>query len=69
MEEGKIRHPPTQTPLSLGDGERLLCQSMLRRSGLPTMQRPRGLMTPRSPVLYLVLLVVTVAAIWFWSSR
>jgi len=26
-------------------------------------------MTPRSPVLYLVLLVVTVAAIWFWSSR
>jgi len=26
-------------------------------------------MTPRSPVLYLVLLVVTIGAIWFWSSR
>jgi hypothetical protein len=40
---------------------------LLGGSGQPTMRRPRGLMTPRSPAVYLVLLVLTLAAIWFWS--
>jgi hypothetical protein len=33
------------------------------------MQRPRGLMTPRSPTLYVILLVVTLAAIWYWGAN
>jgi hypothetical protein len=36
-------------------------------SGRPTMQRPRGLIPPRGPGFYLVLLLLTLAAIWFWS--
>jgi hypothetical protein len=33
------------------------------------MRRPHGLMTPRSPVFLLLLLVLTLAAIWFWGTR
>jgi hypothetical protein len=33
----------------------------------PTMRRPRGLLTPRGPAFYLVLLMLTLAAIWFWA--
>jgi hypothetical protein len=40
---------------------------LLGGSGQPTMQRPRGLMTPRKPAVYLVLLVLTLVAMWFWS--
>lgn len=36
---------------------------------LPTMRRPHGLMTPRKPSFLLVLLVLTLAAIWFWGVR
>jgi hypothetical protein len=36
---------------------------------LPSMRRPHGLMTPRSPAFLLVLLVLTLAAIWFWGTR
>jgi hypothetical protein len=39
---------------------------MLNRRGLPTMKRPRGLMTPRSPAFLLFLLVLTLVAMWFW---
>lgn len=39
----------------------------LRRPGIPTMKRPRGLWTPRSPVLLLLLLVATLVAMWFWG--
>jgi hypothetical protein len=42
---------------------------LLGGSGQPTMRRPRGLMTPRGPAVYLVLLVLTLAAIWFWSRQ
>jgi len=39
----------------------------LGRPGLPTMKRPRGLMTPRRPGFLLFLLVLTLAAMWFWG--
>jgi hypothetical protein len=35
--------------------------------GTPTMRRPRGLLTPRGPVFLLVLLILTLAAMWFWG--
>lgn len=38
----------------------------LGRSGLPTMKRPRGLLTPRSPGFLVFLLLLTLAAMWFW---
>jgi hypothetical protein len=39
----------------------------LGRPGTPTMKRPRGLMRPRSPGFLLLLLVLTLAAMWFWG--
>lgn len=39
----------------------------LGRSGLPTMKRPGGLMKPRGPGFLLLLLVLTLAAMWFWG--
>jgi hypothetical protein len=36
---------------------------------LPTIRHPRGIMAPRSPAFLLVLLVLTLAAIWFWGKR
>lgn len=39
----------------------------LGRTGRPTMQRPRGLITPRSPGFLLLLLVLTLAAMWLWA--
>jgi hypothetical protein len=40
----------------------------LGEPSIPSMKRPRGMMTPRSPWLLGLLLVVTVAAIWYWGS-
>jgi hypothetical protein len=56
-----------QTPI--GRGSNYLARVMLGfgRSGPPTMQRPGGLMKPRSPVFLLLLLVLTLAAMWFWG--
>jgi hypothetical protein len=39
------------------------------RTSLPSLLRPRGFMTPRSPAFLLVLLLLTLAAIWFWGTR
>lgn len=39
----------------------------LGESSLPTIQRPGGMMKPRSPWLLGFLLVLTLLAIWFWS--
>jgi len=39
----------------------------LGRTGPPTMKRPRGLMPPRGPGFLLLLLVLTLAAMWFWG--
>jgi hypothetical protein len=36
---------------------------------LPALKLPRGMMTPRSPGFLLVLLALTLAAMWFWGSR
>jgi len=41
----------------------------LGEPSIPSMQRPRGLWVPRSPWLLLLLLLLTVGAIWFWGSR
>jgi hypothetical protein len=32
------------------------------------MQRPGGLLKPRSPVFLLLLLVLTLLAVWYWGS-
>jgi hypothetical protein len=41
---------------------------LLGGSGLPTMQRPGGLMRPRGPIFLLFLLVITLLAIAYWGS-
>jgi hypothetical protein len=35
----------------------------------PSIRRPGGLMRPRSPAFLMLLLVLTLAAIWFWGKR
>lgn len=37
------------------------------RTGLPTMRLPRGMMTPKSPGFLLLLLVLTLVAMWLWG--
>lgn len=37
------------------------------RTGLPTMRRPQGMMTPKGPGFLLLLLVLTLAAMWLWG--